>query len=210
MGRLLYIQASPRGDRSHSVAAARAFIEAYQVAHPGDEVSTIDVFARDLPPFDGFMLQAKYTVLRGGSPTGEEQAAWDRVTAMADEFKVADRYLVATGMWNFSIPYRLKQYLDIIIQPGLTFTYSPEEGYKGLVLGRPLALICARGGEYPPGTPGAGMDFQRPYLEMIFRFIGFDDVRTVVIEPTLMGGPEAAERARSSALARAAELGAEI
>lgn len=208
MGRLLYVQASPRGDRSYSVAAARAFIDAYESAHPEDEVTTLDVFERDLPHFDGFMLQAKYTVLHGGSPTGEEQAAWGRIAAMVDEFKAADRYVLATAMWNFGIPYRLKQYLDIIVQPGLTFTYSSEEGYRGLVTGRPLTLICARGGEYPPGTPGADMDFQRRYLEMILGFIGFDDIRTIVIEPTLMGGPERAANARSAALARAAELGA--
>ncbi|HOS95138.1 MAG TPA: NAD(P)H-dependent oxidoreductase [Armatimonadota bacterium] len=210
MGQLLYIQASPRGDRSYSVSAAHAFIDAYRSAHPDDMVTTLDVFERDLPPFDGFMLQAKYTVLHGASPTGEERAAWDQVTAIVDEFKAADRYLIATGMWNFSIPYRLKQYLDIIVQPGLTFTYSAERGYQGMVTGKPLALICARGGEYPPGTPGAALDFQRPYLETVLRFIGFEGIRTVVIEPTLMGGQEAAERARSSALARAAELGAEI
>lgn len=50
-------------------------------------------------------------------------------------------------MWNFGIPYRLKQYIDILVQPGYTFSYSPEQGYTGLV-NKPAAVVYARGGDY--------------------------------------------------------------
>jgi len=88
-------------------------------------------------------------------------------------------------MWNFSIPYRLKQYIDIIVQPGFTFTFDADKGYSGLVKGKPLQLLLASGGEYPDGTPMAAFDFQKPYLEMIFRFIGFTDIRSLRVEGTL-------------------------
>ena len=53
-------------------------------------------------------------------------------------------------MWNFGIPYILKHYIDLIVQPGLTFSFSPSEGYKGLVTGKPVTVVYARGGAYGP------------------------------------------------------------
>jgi FMN-dependent NADH-azoreductase len=65
---------------------------------------------KDLPPFDGFALNAKYAILNGQQHTEEEQAAWGKMVALADEFKSHDKYVLAIPMWNFSIPYRLKHY----------------------------------------------------------------------------------------------------
>ena len=56
-------------------------------------------------------------------------------------------------MWNFSIPYRLKHYLDIIIQPTYTFSYTPETSYQGLVTGKPIFIAYARGGAISDGFP---------------------------------------------------------
>ena len=73
----------------------------------------------------------------------------------------------------------------MISQPGLTWSFSPETGYEGLVTGKSATLVLARGGEYSSSTEAAAMDFQRTYLEMILGFIGFKDINTVLIEPTL-------------------------
>ena len=51
------------------------------------------------------------------------------------------------------------------------------------------------------------MDFQKPYIECWLRFIGFTDLRPVVVEPTL-GAPEQAARARTQAREAAATVGA--
>lgn len=206
MATLLYVKASPRGERSHSVAVADAFVEAYRAAHPGDMVKTLDVFEADLPPFDGLALQAKYTILHGHKHAPEELAAWRAVEAIIAEFKAADKYVLAVPMWNFGIPYRLKHYLDLIIQPGYTFSYDPAKGYTGLVTGKPAFIAYARGGEYPDGTPYATYDFQKKYLELALGFIGFTGIRSLVVEPTLMGGPEVAAKKTSEAIAMAREI----
>ena len=65
-------------------------------------------------------------------------------------------------MWNFGVPYKLKHYIDVITQPGLSFSFSPETGYTGLVTGKPAAVIYARGGEYSSSEAAARMDFQKP------------------------------------------------
>jgi len=205
MSRLLYVKASPRGDRSYSAAAANAFVESYRQAHPGDEIVEMDVFKENLPAFDGAAVDAKYAILHGANPTPDQVQAWKAVEAVIAKFKSADKYLFAVPMWNFGIPYRLKQLFDVIVQPTYTFSFSPKEGYKGLVTGKPALVICARGGAYA-GSPG--VDHQKPYMDLILGFIGFKDIRSIVIEPTLAGGPDEAKRQHADAIARARELAA--
>jgi FMN-dependent NADH-azoreductase len=206
MSTLLYIKASPRAGRSHSIAAADAFLEAYRGQNPTDNIVTLDVFKKDLPPFDGLAVQAKYTILHGQKHTQEEVNAWKAVEAIIEEFTSADKYVIAVPMWNFGIPYRLKHYIDILVQPGYTFSYSPGEGYKGLVIGKPMLVAYARGGEYPPGTDSEAFDLQKRYLELILGFMGFTDIRSIVVEPTLMGGPEVAKTRREAAIKKAKEM----
>jgi len=60
----------------------------------------------------------------------------DQVVEIANRFISADRYLIAAPMWNSGIPYRLKQYIDLIHQPGLLWTLDPATGYQVLVDGQ--------------------------------------------------------------------------
>ncbi|MGE5841821.1 MAG: FMN-dependent NADH-azoreductase [Deltaproteobacteria bacterium] len=206
MSRLLYIQASPRIERSYSIAAADAFVSAYKQANPKDEVITMNLFRKDLLAFDGLAVQAKYTILHGLKHTAEELAAWKEVEEIIAEFKSADKFVMAVPMWNFGIPYRLKQYVDILVQPGYTFSFSPKEGYKGLVLGKPVFIAYSRGGAYVKGSAEEAFDLQTKYLELILGFIGFTDIRTLIVEPTL-AGPQVAKQKREEAIAKAKEMG---
>jgi FMN-dependent NADH-azoreductase len=209
MSKLLYIKASPRDERSKSIKVADALVAAYRQAHPDDEVVELDVFQADLPGMDGLAVQAKYEILHGGRPTPEQAEAWAAIEAVIEQFTSADKYVIAAPMWNFGIPYRLKLYIDLLLQPTYTFSYSPEEGYTGLVTGKPAAVVYARGGDYSlPET--AAMDLQKPYLELVLGFIGFTDVRSVVVEPTLMGGPDVARQKVDDAIVKAEEIGAAL
>ncbi|MBN1805209.1 MAG: NAD(P)H-dependent oxidoreductase [Sedimentisphaerales bacterium] len=200
MSNLLYIQASPRGQRSYSVVVTNAFIEAYKQNNPDDQVDMLNVFDEPIPDFNGLAVQAKYTILHGKSHSKEEQQAWKNIEQVIERFTSADKYVLAAPMWNFSIPYRLKQYIDILVQPGYTFSYSPEVGYQGLVSGKPLLAVLARGGEYPQGGRAEAADLQKKYIELIFGFIGFTDIRSVIVEPTLQSGPQVADAKRRQAI----------
>ena len=206
MANVLYIKASPRGDRSYSVAVAEAFVEAYSQAHPDDDVTTLDVFYDDLPAFDFEAVTAKYKIMHGKDHSAEDKQVWDGIVSVIKDFKAADKYVLAVPMWNFSIPYRLKQYLDILIQPGQTFAVTEDGNYQGLVTGKPVFIAYSRGGAYPAGTEMAAYDFQTKYLELALGFIGLTDIHSVVVEPTLMGGPEAAGQAKGDALLKAKEI----
>jgi FMN-dependent NADH-azoreductase len=205
MAKLLYIQASPQDGRSHSIQVADAFLAAYRKAHPGDEVVTLDLFKKDLPAFDGPALDAKYAIMHGESPTAGQTKAWKAIEAIIAEFISADKYLLAVPMWNFGIPYRLKHYLDILIQPSYTFSFSPEKGFEGLVKGKPAMIVFARGGDYENADPNA-VDFQKRYMELVLGFIGITDIRSVMVEPTLMGGPEVAKQKTEAAIAQVQEM----
>jgi len=206
MSTLLYIQASPRVQRSHSIAVADAFIEAYERAHPDDKIVTLNLFDSPLPNFDGLAVQAKYAILHGKLHSKKEERVWKNVEEVIEQFTSADKYVLAVPMWNFSVPYRLKQYIDLLVQPGYTFSYSEDNGYQGLVVGKPMLAVYARGGEYPVGSGTEAFDLQTKYIELIFGFIGFQNISSVIIEPTLQGGPDVAEAKRQEAIKKVKEI----
>ena len=188
MSKVLYIKASPMKERSNSIAAADAFVEAYKKLHPDDHVKTIDLFSVKLPEFDFVAASGKYKIMRGKPHSPEEKQAWDKVVAVIAEFKDADKYVLAVPMWNFSIPYRLKQYFDVIVQPGQTFTVDSTGNYKGLVTGKPVFVAYASGGDYPAQTPAEAFDLQKKYIQLILGYMGLTDIRSVVVAQHLLAG----------------------
>ncbi len=113
-------------------------------------------------------------------------------------------------MWNFSIPYPLKHYIDILVQPGYTFSYDPKTGYHGLILGKPLAVIYARGGEYSPEAGTEQFDLQKKYIELIFGFIGFKRICSIIVEPTLQGTRDLIAAKKQAAINLAQETAADF
>jgi FMN-dependent NADH-azoreductase len=206
MATLLHVQASPRADESSSIQLARAFLVKLTELHSDLHVDTLDLFAADLPEFAAPAAKAKYAVMAGVEPTDEAGRAWAGVIDIVNRLKAADKLVISSPMWNFSIPYRLKHWIDIITQPGLTFNFSPETGYTGLVTGRPAALLLPRGGEYAPGTPTQGLDMQLPYLQTLLQFIGFEDIHPILVQPTLHAGPDVAAARLADAVAQAEKL----
>jgi FMN-dependent NADH-azoreductase len=208
MAKLIYIESSPRKTRSKSIAVSLAFLEAYSATHPSDEITTIDLWEKNLPEFDGHIIDAKYQVMNGLSFDENQHKAWKSVVDICDEFKSGDKYLFSLPMWNFSIPYKLKHYIDVLTQPGQTFNFDPASGYKGLVVGKPVAVVYARGGDY--GSEDAkALDFQKGYMDLLLGFLGFTDISSIVIEPTL-GSSMDVSKAVSSAMDRAKSVAATI
>ena len=207
MTKVLHISSSPRGDRSRSLQVARSLLTEYRNRAPGDDITERDLFTSELPHFDGPVLQAKYNLLHGRESTQTEREAWRAIESVIEEFTSADKYVFSVPMWNFGIPYRLKHFFDVLVQPGYTFSFDPEKGYSGLVTGKPVVAIFARGGEYA-SPEAAQLDMQKSYVETVLGFVGLTDVRSIVIEPTLAGGPELADERLNQAISQANELAA--
>ncbi|MEX2481932.1 MAG: NAD(P)H-dependent oxidoreductase [Gammaproteobacteria bacterium] len=197
MSTLLYIEASPRKARSHSIKVADAFLDDYAAAHPDDTIDRLDLWDTDLPRFDGDMLNAKYALMHGGQPSSIEQQAWAGVENLFARFGAADKYLFSVPMWNFGLPYVLKHYIDVITQPGLAWSFSPENGYSGLVKGK-VTVIYASGGAYHAGSGAEAFDLQKPALENWLGFIGLTDISRIVCAPMLAGPDEVAAAERQA------------
>jgi FMN-dependent NADH-azoreductase len=190
MPKILYIEASPRKSRSKSIEVAKAFLNTLRDANDSVEIDTLDLWSTELPRFDGSTIDAKYAILHGQPHTSEEGQAWRHVEGVIARFKAPDWYLFSLPMWNFGLPYVLKHYIDVIIQPGLTFSFSPAEGYSGLVTGKKAAAVYARGGAYGSGTGMEGYDLQSKALAGILGFIGITDLSPIFVEPTLAAPDE--------------------
>src|SRR5262245_23797055 len=88
MGRVLYVQSSPRQD-SVSSAVARDFLYAYRDAHPQCEIDTLNLWDANLPQFDGAAIDAKYKLLQGQGMAEVETDAWGEIVKLIEQFKSA-------------------------------------------------------------------------------------------------------------------------
>ena len=209
MTRLLYVTSSPQASSvSYSRRVSDAFVASYEAHHPGDEIDRLDLWQEHLPEFGPVASAWKTKAMLGQPPSFAEEAEHQVVELSIRRFLAADKYVFSVPMWNFGIPYRLKHYLDVIVQPRHTFGLDPDVGFVGLVPStRPVQLILARAGVYAAGTPGEVMDHQLPYLRMILGFMGLTDLRVQVLECTGLG-PAAAEPLTVAAIEHAAGEGA--
>ena len=195
MARLLHLDSSPRGERSHSRRLTREFVEAWKQVHPTDIVTYRDIGRNPVPHVDEPWIAAAYTPPEQRTP--ELQEAIRISDQLIDEFLAADLYVIGLPMYNFSVPSTFKAYLDQIVRVGRTFAFEPEDAatpYKPLVLGKKMVIITARGDAgFGPGERNEQLNYQDPYLRTIFGFIGITDITFVHVENDEFGGTSLAQ-----------------
>ncbi|GAA2120330.1 FMN-dependent NADH-azoreductase [Actinomadura napierensis] len=202
MSRLLHVSASPRGASSESLALAATFLDAYRETHPGDTVDHHDLWDGTLPEFGPAGAGAKMTVFGGAEPSGAQERAWAAARAVFERFDSYDRYLFSVPMWNSGVPYILKQFVDVVSQPGWVFGFDAEQGYTGLLRGKKAAVVYTSAVYGDGREPAFGADFQSTFLEGWLRWAGITDITAVQFRPNLatadaeMGRREAHGRAR--------------
>jgi FMN-dependent NADH-azoreductase len=199
MKKLLHLIATPRGGDSRTLRVTEAFLEVFRRTHPDWVLDELDLTREQLPSLIERGVDGRYVLLEGEELYGSLKEAWEDVLGHISRFLSADGYLISTPMWNFSIPYVLKQYLDVITQPRLSFRPG-EAGVVGLALGRKLVVITSRGWDYDAG-PWRGHDLQEPYLRLIFGFLGITEMEFVIAQPMDLG-----EELRESRIRGAQEL----
>lgn len=206
--RTLWLEASPKGEHSLSSAAARAFLDAAGRTSIGS-VDHVDLWSEDVLTFQRDAALAKFAPLLGDSLSPEQQCVWDRVTAEIDRVRGCDRIVVSSPMWNWSVPAPLKNWIDVIVQPLLTFTLDSDGRHVGtLGANRPVHLILTRSSAYDGRHPEL-QDFQLPYLEYVFTLLGYR-VDSLVLEPTTRWTPQERELLRQEVLTTARQRGSEL
>nr|AHB51678.1 putative acyl carrier protein phosphodiesterase [mixed culture bacterium AMK_AL_1] len=169
---------------------ARRFIDSVQTAGSESfELENLDLFNdRALPAFGRAAADAKMAVFSGQDQTPEQIAAWKSARDVFDQFAAADAYVFNIPMWNAGVPYVLKQWIDIVTQPGWSFGFDPEKGYCGLMEGK-QAIAIHTSGVYAPGLPAAfGSDFSSTYFADWLNFVGIEDATHVRFAPTVVNG----------------------
>ncbi len=193
MKKLLHIIATPRSDESRTLELSGVFLEDFHKKYPLCVIDTINLFTEPLPPLTVKAVNGKYILLGGKDLTGEYKKAWKDIERHIGRFLSADAYLISTPMWNFSIPYPLKHYIDIILQPRYLFKYT-DKGPEGLAKNKKMIIVTSRGGDYSEGSPFRPYDFQEPYLKTVFGFVGITDLMFINAQPMDALGPEVSKK----------------
>lgn len=198
MSNVLLIHSSVFGEKSQSLGLARDFLKRY----PHRSIVERALSPQTMPHLDGETFVAMRTA--AGERTGPQEAAVALSDELINELEAADTIVLAVPMYNFSVPSTLKAWIDHVARAGRTFRYT-EKGPEGLLKGKKVFVLVARGGAYGAGTPTAALDFQEPYLRAVLGFLGLDDVTFIHLEQLAMGQDTAAAN-RAKALAEIERL----
>src|SRR3979490_2991496 len=113
---ILNIVTSPRKEKSASTAVVNAFLSEYREHVRDVTIDRLDIWQEQLPEFDAEAIDAKYKGVSGETMTPVETATWEKIRELASRFQRADRIVLGVPMWNFSVPYKLKQLIDLSCQ----------------------------------------------------------------------------------------------
>lgn len=178
---ILHLNCSGSDDRSWTGIGYKAFLKSYKEIYPHHKIKEANLWDEHLLKYNLSHVASKMRMVSGEEQAGDKEnltAVEDMITTLYS----ADKLVISCPMWNYGVPYVLKQYIDCIVQPGLTFQET-KNGPMGLVTGRPLLLITSSGGDYTKPDM-AHLDFQVPYLKVIFGLIGFTNVHHIYIKNT--------------------------
>ena len=99
--------------------------------------------------------------------TDTESHTWSRIQELMGRFQRANRSVLGVPMWNFSIPYKLKQLIDLTAQRNYLFTYDGKEYGPSLNIPKALA-VYTRGSTYREGTSiPPSFYHQAPYIDFL-------------------------------------------
>lgn len=202
MSHILLITSSPRR-ASYSTKVAHALAEQLAARAPNSSITVRDLTREPLPHIDDSFAAARD--VPADSLTAGQKTSLALSDKLLEELFAADSIIIAAAMINFGIPSNLKAYIDYIVRPRVTFNYSAK-GPEGLVKGKKVYLVVARGGVYSEG-PMQQFNFQDTYLRTALAFIGLDDIELIAVEGVGFG-PEAADRAVGKALGKVSAIAA--
>jgi FMN-dependent NADH-azoreductase len=180
MPTLLRIDSSSRRDGSHSRALADAFENTWVARFPNATIVRRDLAANPIAHIHEATITGFYTPAE--TLDGELKDAVALSDQLIDEVNAADTILIATPMYNFTVPSALKSWIDQIVRINRTFSYDGTN-FTGLVKARRIVVAAAFGaGGYDGALAGA--DFVTPYLKFLFGFLGVADVTVIPAEAT--------------------------
>jgi len=195
MTHALVLSCSPAGDTSISRRMLAQYLAQRATMYRDETLTTRDFAAPEnaLPHLSGIFTTAMF--LPPDARTPEQSRELELSDRLVAEFQSADTLVVATPMYNYTVPTTLKAWIDHVARPGLTFTY--EGGVqRGLAHAQRAVFLVASGGIYTSGHQ-APQDFLVPYLRHMMSFFGITDVTFLRAEGLAWDAPSAIARAEA-------------
>lgn len=207
MKRILAIQGSSRGERSHSRRLLDNFLQALAAEQRDVDISRREVGRIALPPETEGWVAAAFSQPRERTPAMHADLALS--DELVDELLATDRLVIAAPMYNFGVPSGVKAWIDQIVRIGRTFGFTPEDPvnqYKPRVLGKRGLIVTTRGDHgYGPEGMNARLNHADTHLRDVLGLVGITDVEVVAVENDEFGGMAFADSYRAAQL-RLAQL----
>ncbi len=176
--RLLRIDSSARRASVTRKLTAQ-FTETWKKENPGGQVKERDLSTTVLPLITDEWVEG--AAVDPAQRTAAHQGAIAASDTLIAELAEANTIVIGAPMYNFSIPFPLKAWIDQIVRRSQTFSYG-SDGPKGLLKDKKVFVITSRAGAYGPGSPIKDFDFREPYRRFILGFIGITDVTFIHAE----------------------------
>jgi len=190
MKKVLVINSSARGLNSHSRKLTEVFTDEWKSTHTEPQITFRELGNADVPHINEIWIAAAFkpVALR----TVEEAEALKVSDVYVAELREADVIVIGSPMYNWSIPSKLKAYIDQVMRVNETWKFNPadtQHPYTGLLKDKTLFLLLSRGaGGYEAGEYNEHMNYQSTYLKMVFNIMGVHDIHVIAINGASAGG----------------------
>ena len=146
------------------------------VAALGARKSGVNLVNRDLSSGIGIVNSVWIEAERTSEEnrTSDQRALLSQSDALVAELQSADEIVIATPIYNFSVPAALKAWIDLICREQITFAYDNDQP-RGLLANKRATVIITSGGTI--GT--SDIDYASDYIKHILEFIGILDVTVI-------------------------------
>lgn len=179
MSNMLHIMSSPQPSScSVSKKVANAFIDAYCVLNPDDNLKEIDLYQTDIPFISEIIVN-----VWNGSQTCEDDLVYQdlkRLDELCDEFISADKYVFSIPNWNSFAPPVLVEYVLAVMRLNKAFKYTKDGSITGLLKGKKAMIVIASG--YTCSAPNSFKCYAGPWIKQMLVSCGINDVDELIVE----------------------------
>ncbi|MEH6305646.1 NAD(P)H-dependent oxidoreductase [Olivibacter sp. CPCC 100613] len=190
MKKLLIINASVRNERSYSRKLAQLFVENWKSKYPQDIFTYRDLGSEIIPGIDEPWIASAF--IKPADRTEANQKALKLSDELVKELKENDVYVIATPMYNWSIPSGMKAYIDQVMRINETWKFRsgvPDGDYVGLLENKKMFILSSRGDTgYGESEKNEHMNFQTSYLKFVFGMMGVKDSTIFSLDNEEFGG----------------------
>ncbi|NRB59026.1 MAG: NAD(P)H-dependent oxidoreductase [Winogradskyella sp.] len=186
--KILNINASSNRQSSISSTYANKLINRIKEVEVDTTVVNRHTTYSDLPFLNEEMLASLFVK---GERTDEQKKVLEISQQLVEELLEADTIVIASPIYNFSVPASLKAYFDLVARAGLTFQYT-ENGPVGLLKNKKAYVVVSSGGT----EIDSEIDFAGRYIQHFLGFIGISDVEMIKLDQLMFDAETKQETAQ--------------